>query len=92
MACSNRVTYYEDIPSIGGQRTRVEIVKCSVKISNFDEKVAICQVETQLGLSSMLNDSCLFSAENEHECSRRLTLRSKGRCAIKPRSAPELGR
>lgn len=71
MACSNRVISYENIPSIGGQSTRVEIVKCRVKQSNLGEKVAMCQVESQLGLSSMLNDSCLFSAENEHKCSRR---------------------
>lgn len=71
MACSNRVIRYESIRGIGGQGTTVESVKCRIKQSSFDEKIAMCQFEAQLGLSSMVNDSCLFSTKNEHQCGRK---------------------
>lgn len=72
MACLNKVIVYKNIPSIGGQSMRVETEICRIKQSNLDEKLAICQIESQLGLSSMINDDCVFSAENEHQCNRRV--------------------
>lgn len=71
MTCIHRVPTSAVATGIGGGRTTIASVKCAIKQSSPDAKIELCQIDLDLGLSSMLNDSCLFNSSNEHLCPRR---------------------
>ena len=66
MPCLNRISHSRIAQHKGGNSTH-PIVQCKAK-SDISVQIEISQLETRLGLSCILNESCLFPPQNEHDC------------------------
>jgi hypothetical protein len=71
MTCIYRAIHSTILTGIGNTKAIDNDAICKVKQSNLDDKIMLCNLDAQLGLSSMLSYSCQFNNENDHLCPRR---------------------
>lgn len=67
MPCYYRKIGQSVTPFIGGVLGHTDTF-CQLKQRDTQAQIAICSMETHLKLSSMRNDKCLFSLDNETKC------------------------